>query len=78
MVKNLEGDMSVVFRLTNNFTFQVETSQALMSHTMHNEWVVDSTCTRHMVKYATLFTRLNKSEESKIYVVDDFSLDVAG
>jgi hypothetical protein len=31
-----------------------------------------------MVKYATLFTILNKAEESKIYVVDDFSLDVVG
>jgi hypothetical protein len=29
-----------------------------------------------MDKYASLFTRLNKSKDSKIYVVDDFSLDV--
>jgi len=27
---------------------------------------------------ATLFTRLNQAAESKIYVADDFSLDVAG
>jgi hypothetical protein len=31
-----------------------------------------------MAKDATLFTRLNKAKESKIYVVDDFSLDVVG
>jgi hypothetical protein len=31
-----------------------------------------------MEKDATLFTRLNKAEESRIYVVDDFSLDVVG
>jgi hypothetical protein len=48
-----------------------------MSHTMQNEWVVDSRCTHHMVKDATLFTRLNKFE-SIIYVVDDFSLVVVG
>jgi hypothetical protein len=30
-----------------------------------------------MTKDATLFMKLNKVEESKIYVVDDFSLDVA-
>jgi hypothetical protein len=37
---------------------------------------VDSGCTHHMAKDATLFMRLNKDEESRIYVVDDFSLDV--
>jgi hypothetical protein len=31
-----------------------------------------------MTKYATLFMRLNKVEESRIYVVDDFALDVVG
>jgi hypothetical protein len=49
-----------------------------MSHTVQNEWVVDSGCTHHMEKDATLFMRLNKAEESRIYVVDDFSLDVVG
>ena len=31
-----------------------------------------------MAKDASLFMRLNKSKESKIYVVDDLSLDVVG
>jgi hypothetical protein len=31
-----------------------------------------------MEKYVTLFTRLNKFNESIIYVIDDFSLDVVG
>jgi hypothetical protein len=31
-----------------------------------------------MAKDATLFTILIKDEESKIYVPDDFSLDVVG
>jgi hypothetical protein len=31
-----------------------------------------------MAKDASLFMRLNKDEDSKIYVVDDFSLDVVG
>jgi hypothetical protein len=31
-----------------------------------------------MDKDASLFMRLNKAKESKIYVVDDFSLDVVG
>jgi hypothetical protein len=49
-----------------------------MSHTTQNECVVDSGCTHHMKKDATLFTRLNKAEESIIYVADDFYLDVVG
>lgn len=31
-----------------------------------------------MAKDATLFTRLSKAEESRIYAADDFALDVAG
>jgi hypothetical protein len=78
MVKNLEGDMFVVFRLTNNFTFQVENYDALLSHFIQNEWVVNFGSTHHMAKDASLFMRLNKSKESKIYVVDDLSLDIVG
>jgi hypothetical protein len=49
-----------------------------MSHIVKNEWVFDSRCTHHMVKYSTLFTIQNKDEESRIYVANDFSLDVVG
>jgi hypothetical protein len=45
---------------------------------VQNEWVVDSGCTHHMAKDASLFTSLDKVVERKIYVVDDFSLDIVG
>jgi hypothetical protein len=45
---------------------------------MQNEWVVDSGCTHHMAKDASLFTSLDKVVEWKIYVVDEFSLDIVG
>jgi hypothetical protein len=77
-VKCLEGNMSSERRPTDNFTFQVRTSQALLSHSAQNEWVVDSGCTHHMAKDASLFTWLDEAKERKIYVVDDFSLDVVG
>jgi hypothetical protein len=77
-VKFLEGYVSIVHRPTNNFTFQVRTSHTLLSHSMHNEWVVDSGCTHHMDKDASLFTWLDEAKERKIYVVGDFSLDVVG
>jgi hypothetical protein len=70
--------MSIVHRPTNNFTFQFRTSRAFLSHFSQNEWVFDSRCIDHMAKYASLFTRLNIIEESKNYVVYDFSLDDVG
>ena len=36
-VKDLEGDVFVVHWPANNYTFQVETSQALLSHFSHKE-----------------------------------------
>jgi hypothetical protein len=74
----LQGDVSIVRRYVDNFIFQIGAPHALMSHTMNNEWVFDSGCTHHMVKDSTLFMILNKYEESRIYLVDDFSLDVVG
>jgi hypothetical protein len=70
--------MFVVCQPIDKFTFQVGTSRDLLSHSMLNEWEVDSQCTHHMDKYSSLFMRLNKFEESKIYVSNDFSLDVVG
>jgi hypothetical protein len=60
-VKRLEGDVFVVRRPADNFTFQVGTSHALLSHSMQNEWVVDYRCTHHMENDASLFMRLNKA-----------------
>jgi hypothetical protein len=62
--------VSIVRRLTDNFTFQFITSKALLSHSLHNEWVVDSGWTHHMAKDATLFMSLEKVVERNIYVVD--------
>ena len=70
--------MYVVCRPADNFTFQVGTSQALLSHSAQNEWVVDSRCTHHLAKDAFLFMWLDEAKERKIYVADDFALDVAG
>ena len=77
-IKCLEGDVSVVHQPTDNFTFQVRTSQALLSHSVQKKWVVDSECTHHMAKDSSLFTSLDEAKERKIYVVDDFSLDIIG
>jgi hypothetical protein len=56
----------------------VGTPQALLSHSMQNEWVFDFGCTHHMDKDASLFMSLNEAKERKIYVADDFSLDIDG
>jgi len=45
---------------------------------MQNEWVVNSWCTHHMTKDASLSTWFDEDKEKKIYVLDNFSLDVAG
>lgn len=36
--------------------------------------MVDSRCTRHIVKDASLFSSLNNVVEEKIFVVDDYHL----
>ena len=77
-VKCLEGDVSIIGRPVDNFIFQVGTSQALLSHSAQNEWVVGSGCTHHMAKDASLFISLDEANERKIYVVDDFSLNIVG
>jgi hypothetical protein len=59
-VKKLEGDVLVVNQSTDNFTFQVGTSQALLTHTSQHEWVVDFGHTHHMAKYASMFSYLDK------------------
>lgn len=45
---------------------------------LKNEWVVDSNCTLHMVKDASLLSSLDTAVKKKIYVVGDFSLDIVG
>jgi hypothetical protein len=77
-VKRLEQNVSSEQQPSDNFPFQVGTLQALLSHSMQNEWLVDSGCTHHMAKDASLFTWVDQAKERKIYVVDDFSLDLVG
>jgi hypothetical protein len=38
---------------------------------------IHSGCTHHMAKDASLFTSLNEAKERKIYVANDFALDIA-
>jgi hypothetical protein len=68
-VKHIEGDVSVVRQPADNFTFQVDTSQTLLSHSTQNEWIVDSRCTHYMAKDDSLFMSLNEFEERNIYVL---------
>ena len=77
-VKKLEGDVLVVNQSTDNFTSQVGTSQALLTHTSQHEWVVDFGHAHHMAKDASLLSYLDKFFERNIYVVDDFVLDIVG
>jgi hypothetical protein len=76
--KCLERDVSIIHQAIDNFIFQVGTSQALLSHSSQNEWVVGSRCTHHIAKDASLFISLDVAYERKIYVVDDFSLNIVG
>ena len=62
----------------NYFTFTTGTSQALLAQTSQNERVVNSGCTHHMAKDASLFSSLNVSTKNNIYVVNEFALDIVG
>ena len=53
-------------------------SQVLLASTSKNEWVSDSGCTHHIAKDASLLSSLDVAAENKIYVVDDFALDIVG
>jgi hypothetical protein len=65
-VKKFEGDMSDVRRSTNNFTFQVETSQVFLIHTSQHEWVVYSGYAHHMTNDVSLFSYSDKAVEQKM------------
>lgn len=79
-VKWLEGDVVAICSTgwsVNAFNLNVGTSQAFHDHMLKNEWFVDSGCTHHMEKDASLFSSLDTTVEKKIYVADEFSLDIA-
>lgn len=42
----------------------------------NNEWVVDFGYTHHIAKDTSLFSSLDIVVEKKIYMADDFSLDI--
>ena len=80
-VKKLEEDVTNVWsssRSVNDFTFIVKTSQSLLVETSQNEWVVDSSCTHHMAKDASLLSYLDAAAENKIYVANEFSPNIVG
>ena len=80
-VKRLEGDATTVCltsRLTDDFTFNIGTSQVLLAHNSQNESVVDSSCTHHMAKDGSLFSSFDNGIENHIFVVDDFALNITG
>ena len=80
-VWNLEGDVITIrstSQLIDDFTFNVETSQALLDQTSHNEWVIDYVYTHHMAKDASLLSSLDVSNEKKIYVSNNFALNIVG
>ena len=49
----------------------------LHAYSSRNEWVVESSCTNHLAKDASLFSSLGKVVEHKIYVTNDFAHDIA-
>jgi hypothetical protein len=77
-VKHLEGEVLNVHQFIDNFTFQVRTSRAFLSHYVQKKWIFESGCTHHMAKDDSLFTSLDEAAERMIYIADDFSLDIVG
>ena len=77
--KRTEGDVETVCLTswsTNDFTFNVGTSQALLAQTSQNEWVVDSCYTYHMSKYGYLFYSYDNTIEKNIVVANNFALNI--
>ena len=60
----------------SDFTFTVETSQALLANTSQNEWVVESGCIHHMAKDGSLFSSFDNDVEKQIFMVDDFAVNI--
>jgi hypothetical protein len=54
----------------------VSASQALHTHTFKSEWIVNSSCTHLMAKYASIFSSPSKDIENKIFVVDYYALTI--
>lgn len=88
-VKNLEGDVStrcstnMQHRTSEgrayNYMFFVSSSQILHAHTSKSEWIVDSGCTHHMAKDASLFLALYQAKKKGIFFfANDHALTVAG
>ena len=47
------------------YAFSISTSQVLHSHTLESECIVDSDCTHHIAKGATLFSSLKEAIEKR-------------
>ena len=80
-VKQLEWDVLVVWligRSAGTFTFNIETSQSLHADSSKKEWVVDYGCTHHMENDASLLFSLDATIKNKIYVANDFFVEIVG
>ena len=51
----------LIERKIENFTFFVSSSQSLHAQTSQSEWIVNSSCTYHMDKDASLFCSLSEA-----------------
>ena len=63
-VNHLEEGMSTIHLInqpTEKYTFYINTSQSLHAFTTQIECIVDSSCTHHMDKDASLFSSLSGS-----------------
>ena len=69
--------MQSIGRLVDNFIFNVVNYEMLHANTSQNEWIVDSSFTHHMEKDGSLFSSLDKAAERKLYMVDNFFLNIS-
>ena len=78
--KNLENS-ALTKHSTNrppeNYSFSVNSSQALHARTDHAKWIVKYGYNHYMAKNASLFSTLSGAPKEKIYVVDYYSLTVS-
>ena len=80
-IKSLEGadaGAQSTNRFPEIFTFSIHTSPSLHNYSSQSEWVVDFWCAHHMAKDASLLYSLSGGQEKKVYVVDDYSLEIVG
>ena len=58
----------------NNYTISISSSQALHPHTTYIEWIIDSSYTHYIDKYASLLFSSSEATKNKIFVAYDYAL----